>query len=562
MHDSDNAQRPNAYIDGIVPPAEGPMTDEKPKQRVESAAPQQNATANLEHGLGGEQPPEQPVQIGVSAGDEYSVLTTTQKKCVVLTASLASVFSPMATSIYYPSLDTIAKDLNVSNAKINITITLFLVIQGIAPSFVADLADKTGRRPMYIVCYIIFTAANIGLALQNSYVPLLILRMIQSSGSSGTVALANGVVGDIITSAERGTYIAFASVGGILAPTIAPVIGGLLGQYAGWHFIFWFLVIFSAAVFIPLILFLPETCRNVVDNGTIPAPLLSRNITDTIRHRRRNKAGLTFNEAKNAELSKNYRWRAPNPLSTLKVILDPESACILVTTGLGLGCFYAVSTGASDVFTKVYGFNQLKISLMFVPVGIGSLISVFTTGKIVDWNYRRHAKKLGIPVVKNRRQDLTNFPIEKARLQIAFPFAFIAGAFVIAYGWIMAQKLTLAAPIIALFLTGYSLTSSFQVLNILMVDIHPSKPSVATAANNFVRCEIGAVFSAIILPLTDAVGIGWAYTILALIFMVFNPVLLVIMRQGPKWRKERKEKEDRASAAKKDKADRLGERRA
>jgi MFS family permease len=80
------------------------------------------------------------------------------------------------------------------------------------------------------VCYIIFNAANIGLALQDSYVALLVLRMLQAAGSSSTVALANGVVGDIITSAERGSYIAYASLTSMLGPIIAPILGGIIGR--------------------------------------------------------------------------------------------------------------------------------------------------------------------------------------------------------------------------------------------------------------------------------------------------------------------------------------------
>jgi MFS family permease len=195
---------------------------------------------------------------------------------------------------------------------------------------------------MYIFCYIVFSGANIGLALQNKYAALLVLRMLQAAGSSGTVALANGVVGDIVTSAERGAYIAFASLGGILAPMIAPIIGGAIGQYAGWHFIFWFLLIFSSAVFVPLILFMPETCRGVVDNGSIPPPYLSTNFTDIIRHKRRTKAGIVVDYEKRDALHKKNELRIPNPFSTLKVLSDLESAVILIATGLGLGCFYAI----------------------------------------------------------------------------------------------------------------------------------------------------------------------------------------------------------------------------
>ncbi|KAF8859713.1 MFS multidrug transporter-like protein, partial [Acephala macrosclerotiorum] len=502
-----------------------------------------------------EPPSEQPIQRAATTGEDYSVLTVTQKKLIIVTASFASLFSPMATAIYYPSLDTISKDLNVTNSKINITVTIFLVIQGIAPSFVADIADRQGRRPMYIFCFIVFTAANLGLALQNNYVALLILRMLQAAGSSGTVALANGVVGDIVTSAERGTYVAYASLGGIMGPMIAPILGGVIGQYAGWHWIFWFLMIFSAVIFIPLILFMPETCRNVVDNGSIPPPLLSRNITDTIRHRRRAEKGLTINEEKRAAIDAKYKFRVPDPLSTLKVLLDLESAILLIATGLGLGCFYAVSTGASVAFSQNYGFSQVKIGLMFIPIGAGSVLSAFTSGRLVDWNFRRWCLKLNVPTVKNRRQDLTNFPIERARLEIAFPTFFLGGVFLIAYGWILTIKISVAVPVVFLFFTGYALTSCFQILNVLMVDIYPGKPSVATAANNFVRCEIGAIFSAVLLPLVDAIGWGGAYTLLAGLFVGFAPMLLLIMARGPKWRRERKEREDKAKLHRQEKRD-------
>jgi MFS family permease len=192
---------------------------------------------------------------------------------------------------------------------------------------------------------------------------------------------------------------------------------------------------------------------------------------------------------------------------------------------------------------------------MFIPVGAGSIISAFTIGKVIDWNYRRHALRLGLPVIRNRAQDLTDFPIERARLEIAFPIILVAGGFVIMYGWFLTVKLNLAGYIISLFIVGFCLTSSFQILNVLMVDIYPGKPSVATAANNLVRCEIGAVFSAVLLPLANAIGWGWSYTFLALLFIGFAPMLLIIMKKGPAWRKAKKEKEKKAKQAKEEKAE-------
>ena len=53
-----------------------------------------------------ESPAGQPLKTVQSAGEDYSVLTVTQKRLTVMAASLASLFSPMATAIYcqYPQL--------------------------------------------------------------------------------------------------------------------------------------------------------------------------------------------------------------------------------------------------------------------------------------------------------------------------------------------------------------------------------------------------------------------------------------------------------------------------
>src|ERR1700761_6623154 len=100
---------------------------------------------------------------------------------------------------------------------------------------IAGFSDKAGRRPAYFLCFVIYIIANLALALQNNYVALLILRMLQAAGSSGTIALAQGLVGDCIVSADRGQYIAYASLGSLLGPTLSPIIGGLISQYLGWH---------------------------------------------------------------------------------------------------------------------------------------------------------------------------------------------------------------------------------------------------------------------------------------------------------------------------------------
>lgn len=99
--------------------------------------------------------------------------------------------------------------------------------------------------------------------------------------------------------------------------------------------IFWFLLILSLATFIPLMLFLPETCRHVVGDGSIPPPWTCSNISDSIRFQNRLTKGLPINQEKQAELRQKYCLGIPNPMATVRILADPESALLLASLSLG-----------------------------------------------------------------------------------------------------------------------------------------------------------------------------------------------------------------------------------
>ena len=140
------------------------------------------------------------------SGPVYSVFSERQRQFIVAMVACGGFFSPLSANIYFPALTALSADLRVSNELINLSLTSYMIFQGLAPTIFGDLADMTGRRPTYILGFIIYIGANVGLALQNNYAALLVLRCLQSTGSSGTVALGNGVVADISSSGERGKF--------------------------------------------------------------------------------------------------------------------------------------------------------------------------------------------------------------------------------------------------------------------------------------------------------------------------------------------------------------------
>ncbi len=66
-------------------------------------------------------------QGSLPASEIYSIFTVRQKKMILMAGSFAAFFSPLSSNVYFPALNTIAKDLHVSISQINSTITTYQV---------------------------------------------------------------------------------------------------------------------------------------------------------------------------------------------------------------------------------------------------------------------------------------------------------------------------------------------------------------------------------------------------------------------------------------------------
>ncbi|KAK4500935.1 hypothetical protein PRZ48_009127 [Zasmidium cellare] len=492
------------------------------------------------------------------SGPPYSIFSPKTKMFIVIAVSVSSLISPFGATTFYPALDTIANDYGVTPTLINLSLTTYMIAQAIAPALIAGMSDQNGRRLSYIVCFIIFGCANIGLALQHNYAALLILRMVQAFGCSAAIALSNAVVADIATSAERGRYMGYATAGLLFGPAFGPTIGGLFAQFLGWRWTFWFLVIFAGFLLIVFTLFFPETCRNVVGNGSIPAKGVNRSIVGHLSQKRwADEHGSSTAADDSTQLNrKSKKLSIPNPLKTLRILGDPESCAVLLYNGFFFTGMMVVTSAIPTLYANTYHLNTLEIGLCFISMGMGSLTSTLTMGHAADWNFRRHAKRLGFDIKAGRQQDLTNFPIERVRFEIVFPGHLIGTMAFVVFGWTLDFGVHLAGPEIALFFIGFGVSTSFNVTNTLLIDLHREKPATATAAVNFVRCLMSAGGAAAILPMTQAMGIGWAFTFIALLYVVLLGAVFWMMAKGQTLRanaaEKKRRKEEKAAAVKRE----------
>ncbi|KAJ9149046.1 Chloramphenicol resistance protein [Pleurostoma richardsiae] len=466
----------------------------------------------------------------VPSGPAYSVFSKGTKRWIIAMVTFSSFVSPMTANIYFPALNPIAKDLGVTVNLINLTLTTYMIMQGIAPTLFGDFGDMAGRRPAFIVSFTIYIAANIGLALQDNYAALMVLRCMQSGGSSGTLALSFAVVADIAVSGERGKYMGIVGAGINIGPALSPVVGGLLAEYLGWRAIFWFCAIFTVSFLVPYILTVPETCRKVVGNGSIPPQGWNMSLLDWLRYRRHPQL----------ERAPRQKLRFPNPIKALSVVFEKDVGIILFYNSLLYLVFILVAATLSTQFSEIYHYTNLEVGLCYLPYGVGCCIAAISQGYILDWNYRRIAHNIGFTINMRRGDDLSNFPIEKARIQPLYPLLVVGLGATIAYGWVLEREPSVAAPLALQFVIGLCITGSFGILNTLIVDLYPEAPATAMAANNFVRCECGAVATSVIEIMIRSMGRGWCFTFWALLVVVFSPILWASPKYGIQWRAERR----------------------
>lgn len=304
----------------------------------------------------------------------YTAFSSRAKWFIVIMTSMASFFSPLSGQIYFPVLPILADTYHLSSSLINVSVTTYMIFQGLAPSFMGTFSDGSGRRLGYILAFTIYTAANIGLALQDNYAALLILRCVQSAGSSGTVSFGYGVIADIATTGERGKYLGPMAAGVLTAPALGPTIGGLLTHFLGWRSVFWFLTIISGGYLVMYIILMPETHRQIVGDGSIvPHQWWRQSVVQYLAARRRAKR-MSADEKDDyertqqalVERQQGTKIRFPNPLGSFVILTDPDAFCIIMYSGVVMFCNLVLMTSVPTVYPRLYGLNTLQVGLCYL----------------------------------------------------------------------------------------------------------------------------------------------------------------------------------------------------
>lgn len=157
---------------------------------------------------------------------------------------LALAFIPLsgfATDIYLPSLPSMANDLHVSGAAVQLSLVLFMFSVGVSQFFVGSILDSFGRYKIGIGALILFSITSFTIALTPHIYMIYGMRIIQGISIAFIVVGKRAYFVDLFSGEKLKNYISLFSIIWACAPIMAPFLGGYLQNGFGWRSNFYFL---------------------------------------------------------------------------------------------------------------------------------------------------------------------------------------------------------------------------------------------------------------------------------------------------------------------------------
>jgi len=180
------------------------------------------------------------------------------QKYLFLLLSLV-LLGPLGIDLYLPAIPAIARGLGSSDAVIQSTIALFVLVLGVGQLIAGPLVDKYGRKPIAVLGISLYIAGGIIAALSTNSSIFIASRLVQGIAVCCTAVVCFSGVRDRLSGNDAARAYGFLNGTLNIVPALAPLLGGLLAEAFNWRAPFWFMVGYGLLILLTTLLFLPET---------------------------------------------------------------------------------------------------------------------------------------------------------------------------------------------------------------------------------------------------------------------------------------------------------------
>ena len=142
------------------------------------------------------------------------------------------------TAIVGPAIPVLRETFGVDNRAVGLVMSAFVLCSLCSTALMANLSDRYGRRPVYLLSVSTFALGSLLIALSPSFWMVIASRAIQGLGAGGITPTASAVVGDMFAPEKRGKMLGLIGATYGMAFVLGPPLASALMVISSWHWIF------------------------------------------------------------------------------------------------------------------------------------------------------------------------------------------------------------------------------------------------------------------------------------------------------------------------------------
>ena len=263
----------------------------------------------------------------------------------VATLTLIVAAGAMSMNVFLPALPAMSSHFAVDYRVMQLSVALYLAMNGLLQIVVGPISDRFGRRPVILWSFTLFLLATVGCIYAPNVQVFLAFRMGQAAIVGG-MAISRAAIRDIHPPDQAASMLGYVTMGMSVVPMIGPAFGGLLDQSFGWQSIFW----------VQFIL------------GGLVMALAWRDMGETFTRR---EGGFAAQFREYPEL-----------------LLSPRFWGYCLAAAFASGAFFAYLGGAPFVASEIYGMDSATMGIYFGAPALGYFLGNYLSG--------RHAVRVGV----------------------------------------------------------------------------------------------------------------------------------------------------------------------
>ncbi|HEX3115645.1 MAG TPA: MDR family MFS transporter [Bradyrhizobium sp.] len=185
-----------------------------------------------------------------------------RRNMVTICAMTATIMQALDTTIANVALPYMQGSLSASQDQINWVLTSYIVAAAIMTAPVGWIANRFGRKRIFILCSGGFTVASVLCGLAQDINQMVLFRLLQGMFGAALVPLSQAVMLDSYALHERAKAMSIWGMGVMMGPIMGPSLGAWLTETYSWHWVFFVNLPFGIFTVLGLLVFMDETRKN------------------------------------------------------------------------------------------------------------------------------------------------------------------------------------------------------------------------------------------------------------------------------------------------------------